>query len=106
MILLPRQRADIGAQTQGCISLPYGDPIRVLTWLNPARHPVVVIGPASVVRSYCRTPGTPAPFALPPLLLDYDVVNFPHLVDLDTGDVRLHIVVEPVLEVVPALPYL
>jgi hypothetical protein len=52
MILLPRQRADIGAQTQGCISLPYGDPIRVLTWLNPARHPVVVIGPASVVRSY------------------------------------------------------
>jgi hypothetical protein len=40
------------------------------------------------------------------LLLDYDVVNFPHLVDLDTGDIRLHIVVEPVLEVVPALPYL
>jgi hypothetical protein len=27
-------------------------------------------------------------------------VNFPHLVDLDTGDIRLHIVVKPVLEVV------
>jgi hypothetical protein len=40
------------------------------------------------------------------LLLDYDVVNFRHHVNLDTGDVRLHIVVEPVLEVIPALPYL
>jgi len=40
------------------------------------------------------------------LLLDYDVVHFHHHVDLDTGDIRLHIVVEPVLEVVPALPYL
>ncbi len=44
--------ADIGAPTQGCISLPYGDLIQVLTWLNPARHPVVVMGPDSVVRSY------------------------------------------------------
>src|ERR1017187_9521745 len=40
------------------------------------------------------------------LLLDYDVVNFRHHVNLDPGDVRLHIVVEPVLEVIPALPYL
>lgn len=31
-------------------------------------------------------------------------VNFPHHVDLDTGDIRLHIAVEPVLEVVPAFP--
>jgi L,D-peptidoglycan transpeptidase YkuD (ErfK/YbiS/YcfS/YnhG family) len=44
--------ADIGAPTQGCVSLPYGDLIQVLTWLNPARHPVVVMGPDSVVRSY------------------------------------------------------
>jgi len=40
------------------------------------------------------------------LLLDYDVVHFRHHINLDTGDVRLHIVVEPVLEVIPALPYL
>jgi L,D-peptidoglycan transpeptidase YkuD (ErfK/YbiS/YcfS/YnhG family) len=44
--------ADVGAPTQGCVSLPYGDLIQVLTWLNPARHPVVVMGPDSVVRSY------------------------------------------------------
>ena len=44
--------ANIGAPTQGCVSLPYGDLIQVLTWLNPARHPVVVMGPDSVVRSY------------------------------------------------------
>ena len=44
--------ADIGAPTQGCVSLPYSDLIQVLTWLNPARHPVVVMGPDSVVRSY------------------------------------------------------
>jgi hypothetical protein len=40
------------------------------------------------------------------LLLDYDVVHFRHHINLDTGNVRLHIVVEPVLEVIPALPYL
>jgi L,D-peptidoglycan transpeptidase YkuD (ErfK/YbiS/YcfS/YnhG family) len=44
--------ANIGAPTQGCVSLPYGDLIQVLTWLNPARHPVVVMGPDSVIRSY------------------------------------------------------
>ena len=44
--------ADTGAPTQGCMSLPYGDLVQVLTWLNPARHPVVVMGPDSVVRSY------------------------------------------------------
>jgi L,D-peptidoglycan transpeptidase YkuD (ErfK/YbiS/YcfS/YnhG family) len=44
--------ADIGAPTQGCVSLPYSDLIQVLTWLNPARHPVVVMGPDSVIRSY------------------------------------------------------
>jgi L,D-peptidoglycan transpeptidase YkuD (ErfK/YbiS/YcfS/YnhG family) len=44
--------ADIGAPTQGCVSLPYGDLIQVLRWLNPALHPVVVMGPDSVIRSY------------------------------------------------------
>ena len=44
--------ADIGAPTQGCVSLPYADLIQVLTWLNPALHPVVVMGPDSVVRSF------------------------------------------------------
>ena len=44
--------ANIGAPTQGCVSLPYGDLIQVLTWLNPALHPVVVMGPDSVIRSY------------------------------------------------------
>jgi L,D-peptidoglycan transpeptidase YkuD (ErfK/YbiS/YcfS/YnhG family) len=44
--------ADLGAPTQGCVSLPYGDLVQVLKWLNPARHPVVVMGPASVIRSY------------------------------------------------------
>jgi L,D-peptidoglycan transpeptidase YkuD (ErfK/YbiS/YcfS/YnhG family) len=44
--------ANIGTPTQGCVSLPYGDLIQVLTWLNPAKHPVVVMGPDSVIRSY------------------------------------------------------
>jgi L,D-peptidoglycan transpeptidase YkuD (ErfK/YbiS/YcfS/YnhG family) len=44
--------SDLGAPTQGCISLPYADLIDVLTWLNPALHPVIVMGPDSVVRSY------------------------------------------------------
>jgi L,D-peptidoglycan transpeptidase YkuD (ErfK/YbiS/YcfS/YnhG family) len=44
--------ADVGSPTQGCVSLPYADLVRVLTWLNPALHPVIVMGPDSVVRSY------------------------------------------------------
>jgi L,D-peptidoglycan transpeptidase YkuD (ErfK/YbiS/YcfS/YnhG family) len=43
---------DLGVPTAGCISLPYSDLIEVLRWLNPALHPVVVMGPDSVVRSY------------------------------------------------------
>src|ERR1035437_4575491 len=59
------------------------------------------------VRAQCNSARTSeSPTAAPWLLLDYDVVNFRHHVNLDTGDVRLHIVVEPVLEVIPALPYL
>ena len=44
--------ADLGAPTQGCVSLPYADLVTVLTWLNPSLHPVVVMGPASVIRSF------------------------------------------------------
>jgi L,D-peptidoglycan transpeptidase YkuD (ErfK/YbiS/YcfS/YnhG family) len=44
--------ANIGTPTQGCVSLPYGDLVQVLRWLNPAKHPVVVMGPDSVVRSF------------------------------------------------------
>ena len=41
----------------------------------------------------------------PSLLLDVDVVNFGHHVNLDPRHVRLHSVVEPVLEVILVLPY-
>jgi L,D-peptidoglycan transpeptidase YkuD (ErfK/YbiS/YcfS/YnhG family) len=44
--------ANIGTPTQGCVSLPYSDLVQVLTWLNPAKHPVIVMGPDSVVRSF------------------------------------------------------
>jgi L,D-peptidoglycan transpeptidase YkuD (ErfK/YbiS/YcfS/YnhG family) len=43
---------DIGYPTQGCISLPLGDLDQVLTWLNPALHPVIVMGPDAVIRSF------------------------------------------------------
>jgi len=43
---------DIGVPTQGCVSLAYPDLIAVLDWLNPALHPVIVMGPDSVVRSF------------------------------------------------------
>ena len=44
--------ADLGSPTQGCISLPYADLVEVLRWLNPALHPVMVMGPDSVIRTY------------------------------------------------------
>jgi L,D-peptidoglycan transpeptidase YkuD (ErfK/YbiS/YcfS/YnhG family) len=43
---------NIGYPTQGCISLPLSDLDQVLTWLDPARHPVIVMGPDSVIRSF------------------------------------------------------
>ncbi len=43
---------NIGTPTQGCVSLPYSDLIAVLTWLKPALHPVIVLGPDSVIRSF------------------------------------------------------
>ncbi len=44
--------ANIGSPTQGCVSLPLGDLDQVLDWLNPALHPVIVMGPDSVIRSF------------------------------------------------------
>jgi L,D-peptidoglycan transpeptidase YkuD (ErfK/YbiS/YcfS/YnhG family) len=44
--------ANIGQPTVGCVSLPLGDLDQVLDWLNPALHPVIVMGPDSVVRSF------------------------------------------------------
>ncbi len=44
--------ADTGQPTAGCVSLPLGDLDQVLDWLNPALHPVIVMGPDSVIRSF------------------------------------------------------
>jgi L,D-peptidoglycan transpeptidase YkuD (ErfK/YbiS/YcfS/YnhG family) len=44
--------ANIGSPTQGCISLPLADLVSVFKWLNPALHPVVVMGPDAVIRSF------------------------------------------------------
>jgi L,D-peptidoglycan transpeptidase YkuD (ErfK/YbiS/YcfS/YnhG family) len=44
--------ADTGSPTAGCVSLPLADLDQVLDWLNPSLHPVVVMGPDSVIRSY------------------------------------------------------
>jgi L,D-peptidoglycan transpeptidase YkuD (ErfK/YbiS/YcfS/YnhG family) len=44
--------ANIGRPTQGCVSLPLADLDAVLRWLNPALHPVIVMGPDSVIRSF------------------------------------------------------
>jgi L,D-peptidoglycan transpeptidase YkuD (ErfK/YbiS/YcfS/YnhG family) len=44
--------ADTGAPTTGCVSLPLSDLDAVLRWLNPALHPVIVMGPDAVIRSF------------------------------------------------------
>lgn len=44
--------ANIGSPTAGCISLPLADLVAVLQWLQPAMHPVIVMGPDSVLRNY------------------------------------------------------
>jgi L,D-peptidoglycan transpeptidase YkuD (ErfK/YbiS/YcfS/YnhG family) len=43
---------NIGHPTQGCVSLPLGDLNQVLTWLDPSLHPVIVMGPDSLIRSF------------------------------------------------------
>ena len=44
--------ADTGAPTQGCVSLPLADLDALLRWLNPALHPVIAMGPDTVIRSF------------------------------------------------------
>ncbi len=44
--------ADTGSPTEGCVSLPLAYLDAVLRWLNPALHPVIVMGPDAVVRSF------------------------------------------------------
>lgn len=35
--------------TAGCVSIPQDDLLAVLRWLDPAQHPVIIMGPRSVV---------------------------------------------------------
>ena len=44
--------ADVGQPTDGCVSLPLADLVTVLRWLQPSMHPVIVMGPDSVVRNF------------------------------------------------------
>jgi L,D-peptidoglycan transpeptidase YkuD (ErfK/YbiS/YcfS/YnhG family) len=30
--------------TEGCVSIPQGDLVRILGWLEPARHPRILLG--------------------------------------------------------------
>ncbi|HEX7107106.1 MAG TPA: L,D-transpeptidase family protein [Acidothermaceae bacterium] len=41
-----------GGGTAGCVSVGRADLLRVLRWLDPAKAPVIVMGPASVIRQY------------------------------------------------------
>ena len=44
--------ADTGAPTQGCVSLTLSDLDAVLRWLDPALHPVIVMGPDAVIKDF------------------------------------------------------
>jgi len=44
--------ADIGAPTNGCISLPLGKLDQVLRWLRPGDKPLIVIGSALEIRRF------------------------------------------------------
>ncbi len=44
--------ADVGAPTNGCVSLPLGELDRVLRWLKPADKPLVVVGSAAEIRRF------------------------------------------------------
>jgi L,D-peptidoglycan transpeptidase YkuD (ErfK/YbiS/YcfS/YnhG family) len=41
-----------GNGTAGCVSLPQGDLLEVLRWLDPAKDPVIVMAPSSVIDRY------------------------------------------------------
>ncbi|HEX4520454.1 MAG TPA: L,D-transpeptidase family protein [Gaiellaceae bacterium] len=44
--------ADLGHPTTGCISLPPAELVRLLDWLRPGSHPLVVTGTAAELRSF------------------------------------------------------
>jgi L,D-peptidoglycan transpeptidase YkuD (ErfK/YbiS/YcfS/YnhG family) len=41
-----------GSATAGCVSIAQSSLLQVLRWLDPAKAPVIVMGPSSVVRQY------------------------------------------------------
>jgi L,D-peptidoglycan transpeptidase YkuD (ErfK/YbiS/YcfS/YnhG family) len=41
----------LGHATSGCVSIDESELLRVLRWLDPSRHPVIVMGPSSYVDS-------------------------------------------------------
>ena len=41
--------ANIGAPTEGCVSLPLGELDQFLRWMNPADLPQIVLGPAAEI---------------------------------------------------------
>ena len=38
-----------GGPTAGCVSIPQGQLLEVLRWLDPARQPRIIMGPRSVI---------------------------------------------------------
>ncbi len=41
-----------GGGTAGCVSIAQSNLLKVLRWLDPARAPIIVMGPTSVIRQY------------------------------------------------------
>jgi L,D-peptidoglycan transpeptidase YkuD (ErfK/YbiS/YcfS/YnhG family) len=41
-----------GNGTAGCVSLPQADLLEVLRWLDPTKHPVIVMAPSSAIKQY------------------------------------------------------
>ena len=41
-----------GGGTAGCVSIAQSQLLEVLQWLDPARAPIIVMGPTSVIRQY------------------------------------------------------
>jgi L,D-peptidoglycan transpeptidase YkuD (ErfK/YbiS/YcfS/YnhG family) len=52
-----------GTATAGCVTVTRGDMVRILQFLNPQQHPVIVMGPGEPVPSpeHRSTRGRPAP---------------------------------------------
>jgi len=42
----------IRAPTNGCVSLPQGELVRLLRWLRPQASPLIVIGTAGEIRDF------------------------------------------------------